>query len=111
SDPEHWVFPVGTRLWKEFAFERRIETRYLERHADGWIRATYVWNVDGTEAVLAPEHGVRLTRPDGVPYDVPGRTDCRLCHDGGAGPVLGFSALQLSPDRDPLAPHAESPRP
>ena len=23
-------------------------------------------------------------------------------------PVLGFSALQLSPDRDPLAPHAES---
>src|SRR5690606_35012367 len=32
SDPEHWVFPVGTRLWKEFAFERRIETRYLERH-------------------------------------------------------------------------------
>ena len=26
-------------------------------------------------------------------------------------PVLGFSALQLSPDRDPLAPHAEPARP
>jgi mono/diheme cytochrome c family protein len=26
-------------------------------------------------------------------------------------PVLGFSALQLSPDRDPLAPHAQAPRP
>lgn len=26
-------------------------------------------------------------------------------------PVLGFSALQLSPDRDPLAPNAEPPRP
>jgi hypothetical protein len=25
-------------------------------------------------------------------------------------PVLGFSALQLSPDRDPLAPHADAPR-
>jgi mono/diheme cytochrome c family protein len=25
--------------------------------------------------------------------------------------VLGFSALQLSPDRDPLAPHAEAPEP
>ena len=34
SDPDAWVFPVGTRLWKEFAFERRIETRYLELTAE-----------------------------------------------------------------------------
>jgi hypothetical protein len=27
-----------------------------------------------------------------------------------AGPVLGFSALQLSRDRDPLAQHADAPR-
>lgn len=26
-------------------------------------------------------------------------------------PVLGVSALQLSPERDPLAPHAERPQP
>ena len=36
SDPEAWVFPVGTRLWKEFSFAgQRVETRYLERQADG----------------------------------------------------------------------------
>ena len=41
---------------------------------------------------------------------IPSRTDCRACHEGAAVPVLGFSALQLSPDRDPLAPHAEPAR-
>jgi hypothetical protein len=35
---------------------------------------------------------------------------CKACHEGegkGRDVVLGFSALQLSADRDPLAPHAE----
>jgi hypothetical protein len=41
---------------------------------------------------------------------VPSRSDCLACHEGPAVPVLGFSALQLSPDRDPLAPHAEPRR-
>ena len=35
SDSDAWVFPVGTRLWKEFAFDRRIETRFLELTAAG----------------------------------------------------------------------------
>jgi hypothetical protein len=113
TDPDLWSFPVGTRLWKEFAFERRVETRYLTRLEDGWLAATYVWDVAEREAVLAPARGVRaaaFSRP-GVPYDVPGRADCRACHDVRATPVLGVSALQLSPDRDPLAPHAEPRRP
>src|SRR5947209_7643500 len=29
-DPDHWVFPVGTRIWKEFSLGRRLETRMLE---------------------------------------------------------------------------------
>ena len=33
-------------------------------------------------------------------------SDCLACHGGASVPVLGVSALQLSPDRDPLAPHA-----
>lgn len=110
TDPDAWVFPVGTRLWKEFSVGRRIETRYIERLENGsWRFATYVWNADETEAVLAPEDGAVVAAP-GAPggrYLVPGRNDCLACHEGGAAPVLGFSALQLSPDRDPLAPHAE----
>jgi mono/diheme cytochrome c family protein len=43
-------------------------------------------------------------------YAVPSRNDCLACHEGPAVPVIGFSALQLSPDRDPLAPHAAPKR-
>lgn len=114
SAPDAWQFPVGTRLWKEFAWERRVETRFLERRPDGsWLFASYVWSADGREAHLAPEGGVRdayAIRP-GLRHDVPARQDCLACHGGRATPVLGFSALQLSPDRDPLAPHAERPEP
>jgi len=114
SDPNAWEFPRGTRLWKEFATGRRVETRMIERLADGnWRFATYVWNEAGTEATLAPVAGVRIANVAGAPggrYVVPGEADCRACHEGAATPVLGVGALQLSPDRDPLAPHAESPR-
>lgn len=111
-DPDAWVFPIGTQLWKEFRFGRRIETRYLERGADGaWLYATYAWNADGSAAPLAPERGIRgaCESAPGIAFDIPARLDCRACHEGGRNRVLGFSALQLSPDRDPLAPHAETP--
>jgi mono/diheme cytochrome c family protein len=113
SRADAWEFPRGTKLWKEFSLGRRIETRMIERLADGsWRYATYVWNADGTEAVLAPEGGASLdieAAPAGR-YNVPSRTDCLACHEAGDVPVLGFAALQLSPDRDPLAPHAEAAR-
>jgi hypothetical protein len=113
SNPDAWVFPVGTRLWKEFSLGRRVETRYIERLADGsWRFATYVWNEQGTEATLAPSDGIAALplrqASRGGTYAIPGELDCRACHEGAPAPVLGFSALQLSPDRDPLAPHAET---
>ena len=110
SDPDHLVFPVGTRLWKEFSFGRRVETRFLLLATDGkWKFATYVWSADERRAALAPERGVRAAceSAPGVPYDVPGRADCLACHAAGSKSVLGFTALQLSSDRDPLAPHAQ----
>lgn len=110
-EPDAWQFPIGTRLWKEFSLGRRVETRMIERLGDGsWRFAVYVWREDGSDAELAPTAGLRALPVDGAPngrYAVPSETDCRACHEGGAAPVLGFSALQLSPDRDPLAPHAE----
>jgi hypothetical protein len=115
SDPDAWVFPVGTRLWKEFSFQGRpAETRYMERLADGsWLYATYRWSEDGAGAVLAPGHGVvaAVRLGGGSTHDLPSTGDCEACHAAGRTPVLGFSALQLSPDRDPLAPHAEQPAP
>ncbi len=113
SRVDAWEFPVGTKVWKEFGYGKAIETRLLERVADGsWRFATYVWNVDGTDAVLAPEDGAVVAASDapGGRYAVPSRGDCVACHEGPAVPVLGFTALQLSPDRDPLAPHADAKR-
>ncbi len=110
SDPDAWVFPVGTRFWKEFAFAgQRVETRYLERTAEGWIYAAYAWSGDGHDATLVAERGRRHAYPlgGGRSHTIPGVNDCKACHQGGRSEVLGFSALQLSPDRDPNAPHAE----
>ena len=105
--PDAWDFPPGTRLWKEFALGGPVETRFIERRADGtWQYATYIWNEEGTDATLAPADGIAaLPTRDG--YSIPSQSDCRACHESAAVPVLGFSALQLSSDRDPLAPHAD----
>ena len=91
SNPEAWQFPVGTRLWKEFAYERAVETRYMQRMADGsWRFATYLWNAAGTRATLAPEDGTQVGA-----HVIPSRSDCVTCHEGPAVPVLGYSAVQL----------------
>lgn len=112
SDPDAWVFPIGTRLWKQFSLAgRKMETRYAERLPDGrWRFAAYVWNAEGSAARLAPEFGSRIAHAQapGGSYVVPSRYDCLACHSGALAPVLGFSALQLSSDRDPLAPHADA---
>lgn len=111
SQPDTWEFPHGTKLWKEFSHGGRVETRLIERLNDGsWRYATYVWDAAGTKALRAPAAGIRALQVASAPggrYAIPSEPDCRACHEGAAVPVLGVSALQLSPDRDPLAPHAE----
>lgn len=111
AQADAWDFPRGTKLWKEFSHGNAIETRFLERGMDGeWRFGSYVWNADGADAVLADAGGIRDLAVAGAPngrYTIPAVDDCRACHESAPVPVLGFSALQLSPDRDPLAPHAE----
>ena len=101
SDPDAWQFPVGTRAWKEFSAQGRVETRFIERVADGsWRFASYVWNAEGTEAVLAPEEGLPKA-------GIPSRDDCLACHEGAPVPILGFSAVQLE---HPIAARNDSER-
>lgn len=113
SNPDAWQFPPGARLWKEFSVGQRVETRMIERLADGsWRYATYLWNDDQADAFLAPAEGYRTYPVAGAPggrYSIPSRDDCLACHEGAAVPILGVTALQLSPDRDESAPHAEMP--
>ncbi len=112
SRADAWQFPLGTRIWKEFSFGARAETRFMLRTSKGWRFATYVWNADETEAVRTPTGGAstREVAP-GVIHQVPPESDCRACHANASTPVLGFSALQLSPDRDPNAVHREAVAP
>ena len=107
-----WDFPVGTKFWKEFSLNgRRIETRMSWKTSPTrWLMASYVWNENGTDAVLAP--------PDGLPgvveiapgrrHSIPSRSDCTACHGSERTGPLGFNALQLSNGRDPNAIHGDA---
>jgi hypothetical protein len=106
-----WVFPIGTKFWKEFSFNgRRVETRFLWRAGErGWIFASYKWNGDQTDATIASadgEPGVAEVAA-GHMHGIPSVEDCHACHDAASAEVLGFTALQLSTDRDPNAIHGE----
>ena len=111
SDPDRWVFPPGTKVWKEFSFDgRRVETRLMQSSGGGrWTFATYAWNADESDAVLVPAAGLRgvVEIAPGKRHDIPGIMDCRACHEGNRVEVLGFSALQLAAGRDPRVPDAE----
>ena len=109
SNADAWQFPVGTKVWKEFRFNGApAETRFIERTAEGWRYASYAWRPDGT-ATLVPERGIlnSVQIREGVRHAIPSRTDCTACHEAGPSRLLSVSTLQLSSDRDPMAPHAE----
>lgn len=89
-----WKFPIGTKAWKEFSLAgQTLETRLLEKRADGWLMVSYLWNDEGTDANVRPLGAKDVL---GTGHDVPSQEDCTQCH-GGAGDVLvGVSAIQLS---------------
>jgi hypothetical protein len=108
SDPDAWQFPIGTQLWKEFSFGARSETRYIVHTRGGWRFATYVWNAEQTEAKRVDIGALAAQEvAPGRRHQVPTEGECRACHGNGKTPVLGVSALQLSPERDLNAPHRE----
>jgi hypothetical protein len=55
GQPNEWVFPVGTKLFKEFAYRgKRLETRLFHKTKDNyWVHATYKWNADDTAATIS----------------------------------------------------------
>lgn len=101
SDPDEWVFPVGTRFYKEFSRDGlRLETRLLEKTGEdpglsSWRMTTYVW--DETQREVR-EETMGVTDALGTPHDVPSRGDCSTCHRGATDLVLGFGAVQLAHD-------------
>ncbi|HEY4241632.1 MAG TPA: hypothetical protein VGM88_17545 [Kofleriaceae bacterium] len=99
SDPDHWVFPQGTKFWKEFTVDGvRVETRYIAKvgaaEAPGsWFYIAYQWNTDMNATTAVP---MGVQNADGTQHDIPSRQDCKTCHeDLTPGRVLGFQAIQL----------------
>jgi len=60
ADLANWELPVGTKFWKEFSFKgRKVETRFLWQTRKGhWVVASYAWNEQQTNAMLASESGI-----------------------------------------------------
>jgi len=99
SDLDHWVFPVGTKIWKEFAVAgKKIETRLIYKQLGDsapapWFYAAYQWN-DAQDATVLVTMGVGDA--NGTPHDIPSRQDCKDCHERfRPGRVLGVEAIQL----------------
>jgi hypothetical protein len=99
SDMDHWLFPVGTRVFKEFRLEdgSLLETRLIQRvsatghgETDYWMGA-FVWRPDASEADFAPEGAENVL---GTELDVPDAETCWACHNGEPGHLLGLSAIQ-----------------
>lgn len=101
SDMDHWVFPVGTKVFKEFVRDDvLVETRMIWRIGEGpddYFMGAFLWELDGSDAVFVP-NGAR--NANGTTHDVPQDRRCWDCHQGEPGRILGFSAIQLS---DPVA--------
>jgi uncharacterized repeat protein (TIGR03806 family) len=108
--------PVGATLIKTFAYPadfrrpdekvRVIETRLLIHRRSGWAAIAYVWNADGTEAVLkrAGAHiDVAFTDVHGqarqIDYRVPNQNQCKECHSlSGRVAPIGPKARNLNGD-------------
>ncbi|HWO22485.1 MAG TPA: hypothetical protein VNO30_27190 [Kofleriaceae bacterium] len=113
TDMDYWVFPVGTKLWKEFSRDgTRVETRLLMKQiADdttpgAWFYATYQWNQAQNDAMVVTS-GVRDA--NGTQHDIPSRSDCRACHDRlQPTRILGFGAIQLDYDAPAGMPDLDS---
>jgi hypothetical protein len=94
SNMDAWQFPVGTKLWKEFARDgKRLETRLLWKTEIGWLRTAYLWDEQESDAAV-DRRGAADVR--GTTHDVPARSECGECHDGQPDVALGVSAIQLA---------------
>jgi len=120
SDMDHWVFPVGTQFFKEFALDgKRLETRLVWHVADtgnrekDYLLGAFVWNDDESDAMFVKDGQDDLR---GTDHDAPAADTCWKCHVGDHGHVLGLSALQTGdtsalPLSDPATTTFAAPSP
>jgi len=99
TDPDHWLFPTGTKIWKEFTSgSTRVETRFIWHMGTGnavtdWFYVAYQWNATNDDATAVPTGASDV---NGTTHDIPSRAQCKACHENfQPSRVLGFGAIQL----------------
>jgi hypothetical protein len=99
TDMDHWVFPQGTKVWKEFSSgTTRVETRFIEKVGAGnavtdWFYMAYQWDQATTDATAVP---FGATNADGTTHDIPSQSQCKGCHESlQPTRLLGVGAIQL----------------
>lgn len=104
-------YPDGTVLVKHLSFakadgkSRPVETQILHYEYGQWHPYSYLWNEQGSEAELVDSSGADRvfvlpaahpqTKPAPRTWHVNAQNECKLCHNAGAGFVLGFVPNQL----------------
>ncbi|HEY2510702.1 MAG TPA: hypothetical protein VGI39_07595 [Polyangiaceae bacterium] len=92
SDMDNWVFPVGTKIWKEFSVGGvRVETRLAWKTDAQWSLLDYRWSADGKTAATRLDNGA--ANVNGTSYEIPSTTECFTCHAGRSDMVLGFDLI------------------
>lgn len=110
SDRTRWRYPLGTMIFKTFAYPASpgaethvpVETRIMRKGDEGWEFDVYHWE-GGEDPVLLPLDvpvPVPVTGPEGeeIVHEIPNRFDCRTCHEAIDHEVLGMTELQLNHD-------------
>ena len=103
SDMDHWKFPMGTKVWKEFTTDasdgsKRVETRFIEKTGAGdaitdWYMIAYQWDAADDDATAVPSGA---TDANGTAHDIPSQGQCRACHENlQPTRLLGVGAIQL----------------
>jgi hypothetical protein len=110
SDMDHWEFPVGSMLFKEFRRDgQRLETRLIARTGPGpddYFMGAFEWDESETDAVFMSTGDNDVRNTD---HDIPEVKRCRTCHNGEPGRVLGYSAVQQPSAAAPLSVGISTP--
>lgn len=116
SNPDKWIYPKGTIVFKEFGIDGQVvETRMIEKMNDGegfdsWRFSLFAAKVDGSPATRITQNilanagdadayiaGVVQAR-----YKIGNPAQCIECHSGPRDVVQGFSYLQVSNQSDKI---------
>jgi hypothetical protein len=95
TNMDEWVFPVGTKFWKQFVVDNvLVETRMLHKVGAGsWYATSYAWSPDGSSTTELTKGAMNV---NDAGYEIPSQTKCKQCHEGRGDFVLGFEAVSLS---------------